>query len=167
MHGVPKCQITQSSSNLILLSLTLLSLSLGVYTPAHAQPKQAATHINNVVGIWRAHNGDKVQFYKCGPHLCGKLISTRSRLKRDRHNPNPKFRKRALKGITIIRSRKKTGPKKWVGRVYNIYDGKTYHGSLQLTGTKTAKLTGCMSMGLCQSATWKKISKSRVTALKK
>ncbi len=166
MYCIPNSRSVQFNGLFTLLALTAFSLNIAISTPAQAQPKQTATQLNKAVGLWKSHTGDKVRIYKCGSQLCGKLITIRSRLKRDQNNPNPKLRKRALKGLTIMRSRKRMNPKKWVGTVYNINDGKTYNGSLQLKGSNTAQLTGCSSIGLCQSATWKKISKTRVTALK-
>lgn len=146
----------------IILSLCL-SVAILTSTTQSAFSKDAAA----VLGVWKTHQGELIRFINCGKRLCGKLIRTRSKLKKDTNNPNPKLRKRAIKGLTIIRSHKKTGPKKWSGTVYNIQDGKTYRGALHLTSTRSAKLTGCSSSGFCQTATWTKISKTPVLAFKK
>ncbi len=120
-----------------------------------------------LIGVWQTHNSELIRFYACGRGVCGKLMTNRSGLKRDQHNPNPKLRKRAVRGLTIIRGRKKAGVKKWSGSIYNVKDGKTYAGSLTLIAKNRARVTGCMSSGFCQSASWRKISRTKVTALGK
>ena len=126
-----------------------------------------ASESKALIGVWQTHNSELIRFYACGREICGKLLTNRSGLKRDQHNPNPKLRKRAVHGLTIIRGRKKTGAKKWSGSIYNVKDGNTYAGSLTLTGKNRAKVTGCVSSGFCQSASWRKISRTKITALGK
>ncbi len=146
---------------IFVMILTLFTtLQLQTLKPASASEMAA------LKGTWRTHNGELVNFYSCGSNVCGKLMSVRNGIRKDKNNPNPKLRKRAIKGLTIIRSRKKTGPYKWSGTVYNIRDGKTYRGSLKLVKPALAKLTGCQS-GFCQSAYWRKISGTRLTSLSK
>ena len=87
-------------------------------------------------------------------------------IRQDKNNPNPKLRARSVKGLTIIKSGKKIGPYNWAGTVYNVRDGKTYKGSLELVEPAVAKLTGCQS-GFCQSALWHKIGGTRVSSLDK
>lgn len=120
-----------------------------------------AAGAGNVHGIWRTHNGELVRFYACGRQICGQLISSRAGIAKDKNNPNPKLRNRPVKGLTIIRSRRKTGPQKWSGTVYSVKNGKTYRGSLKMVGTHRAQMTGCDGP-FCQSATWTKIRNLRV-----
>lgn len=129
--------------------------------PAKITTKISSQATKNVHGLWRTHKGELVRFYKCGRGICGKLVAVRSASRKDTKNKNPKLRNRSLKGLVIIRSRTKTGPKTWKGTVYNIDDGKTYHGSLKLLSPRRAKLTGCDG-AFCESATWHKISKTRL-----
>jgi uncharacterized protein (DUF2147 family) len=50
---------------------------------------------------------------------------------------------------------KPAGADKWVGRVYNAEDGKTYGGNLVLTGANSLKVEGCIMGGLlCQAQIW-------------
>lgn len=139
------------------LKCTPLLLVLSIFMPATAK----AADIADVVGIWRTHNGLLVNFYPCGSGFCGKLASTPKGFAKDKHNPNPKLKARAVKGLTIIRSTKKSGEGKWSGTVYNYENGRTYRGSLKLNGKRSAKLTGCDG-AFCQSATWTKIRKTRL-----
>lgn len=137
---------------------TLMAITVVVTVKAHTAKAGPA---NVVQGLWRTHTGELVHFYSCGGGICGKLMSAPRGQKRDTHNPNPKLRKRNIKGLTIIKSRRKAGPGQWHGTVYNVKNGRTYRGSLKLTGPRRAKLTGCDG-AFCQSATWTKISKTRI-----
>ena len=120
-----------------------------------------AAGAGNVHGVWRTHNGELVRFFACGSQICGQLVSSRAGISKDKYNPNPKLRNRPVKGLTIIRSRRKTGPQKWSGTVYSVKDGKTYRGSLKMVSANRAQMTGCDGP-FCQSATWTKITKTRV-----
>ena len=120
-------------------------------------PEVEAKVLNHILGKWKTPKGDIICFYKCGDQLCGRIIKTTSGLKTDKFNSNPKLRKRLVNGLTIMKSVKKGGIFKWYGYVYNVKDGQTYKGSLQLTSINTAKLTGCGAMGICESVVWKKI----------
>lgn len=153
------CQMAAAPLKLFVL-ISLISMSAWLTT---TQPTKAA-EAASVTGLWRTHTGSLVRFYKCQARLCGKLASTPRGMRRDKNNPNPRLRKRPLKGLTIIRGRSKGSTGKWTGTVYNFKDGKTYPGSLKLVGAKKAILTGCKS-GFCQSVTWRKIGKTRLTAL--
>ncbi len=141
------CLITSLVSSLVILPQSTLAKS----------PAVQAKVLNHIIGKWKTPKGDIIGFYKCGNQLCGRIIKTTSGLKTDKHNSNPKLRKRQINGLTIMKSVKKGGIFKWYGYVYNVKDGQTYKGSLQLTSINTAKLTGCGAMGICESVVWKKI----------
>lgn len=126
-----------------------------------AAPSAMALDAGHVHGLWRTHNGELVRFYACGSQICGQIVTSKAGLRQDKNNPNPKLRNRQVKGLTIIRSNRKSGPAKWAGTVYSVENGRTYRGSLTLTGARSAKLTGCDG-AFCQSATWTKISKTRL-----
>lgn len=160
------CRKSTCTKAITLLTLSTLTMSTLAYQSSNS-PANAASPANavaKVTGLWKTHTGDVVRFYSCGKQLCGRLVKTRSAQRKDTNNTNPKLRNRPIKGLTIIRSHKKSGPEKWVGTVYNVNDGKTYSGSLTLTSNRSAELTGCMGGGLCRSATWNKISSTRVAS---
>ena len=159
--GVPVSLHRQPMKSFFLAFTIGFSFLFTSAAPSFASDSKA------LLGVWQTHNSELIRFYSCGRGVCGKLMTTRSGLKRDQYNPNPKLRKRAVRGLTIIRGRKKAGAKKWSGSIYNVKDGKTYAGSLTLTGKNSARVTGCMSSGFCQSANWRKISRTKVTALGK
>ena len=142
---------------MLALSLNLSLVVISVTSPNFNSSLQAAG-VSEIVGLWRTQKGELIRFFSCGSQICGRIVKARSSRGRDTNNPKPHLRKRPVKGLTIIRSNRKTGPKKWTGTVYNVEDGKTYRGSLKLISGKKAELKGCMSQGLCQSALWKKVS---------
>ena len=151
----------QSKKGIEIISLALAIVLAALITQsqptAAKSPAVDAKIVKHIVGKWKTPKGDIIGFYKCGKQLCGRILKTTSGLKRDKHNSNPKLRSRPINGLTIMRSVKKSSIFKWHGYVYNVKDGQTYRGSLQLTSINTAKLTGCGSMGLCESVVWKKI----------
>ena len=151
----------QSKKGIEILSFALSILLAALIT--QSQPTAAKSPaveekiMKHIVGKWKTPKGDIIGFYECGKQLCGRILKTTSGLKRDKHNSNPKLRNRPITGLTIMRSVKKSSIFKWHGYVYNVKDGQTYKGSLQLTSINTAKLTGCGAMGLCESVVWKKL----------
>jgi uncharacterized protein (DUF2147 family) len=116
----------------------------------------------DVIGTW--YTGDKeslVRIVNCGGALCGNLIwlkepndSATGRAKTDKHNADASKQSRPLLGVPIVLGMKPSGPGQWTGDVYNASDGKTYSGSLTLTGPSTADLKGCVLSILCKTQTW-------------
>lgn len=156
-----KIQFTMNSITYALAMLLVFTLA-PLNNASAKSPAAAAKVMQHITGKWKTHKGDVIRFYSCGSQLCGKIVKTTSRLKRDKNNTNPKLRKRAINGLTIMKSVKKSSIFKWHGYVYNVKDGQTYKGSLQLTSLNTAKLTGCGSLGICETVTWKKMGSTRV-----
>lgn len=153
-----KEQSNHSPKGITLVLAVLLLTFIAQNQSVQAKPPAVESKImQHIVGKWKTPKGDIIGFYECGKQLCGRILKTTSGLKRDKHNSNPKLRNRPITGLTIMRSVKKSSIFKWHGYVYNVKDGQTYKGSLQLTSINTAKLTGCGAMGLCESVVWKKL----------
>ncbi len=149
--------------SLTCIAAALLIIALPLQKSSFAKsPIIKEKILTHIIGNWKTPKGDIIGFYKCGKQLCGRIVKSTSGLKTDKNNSNPKLRKRSVNGLTIMRSVKKSGIFKWYGYVYNVKDGQTYKGSLQLTSIDTAKLTGCGSMGICESVVWKKMSRTNV-----
>jgi uncharacterized protein (DUF2147 family) len=97
----------------------------------------------DVTGVWLRETGaSKVRFAKCGDALCGTL----SWLK---ESGGP-----AKVGQRIFYDMKPAGAGKWNGSAFNPEDGKTYSGTMTLSGD-TLTTAGCVFGGLiCRSVKW-------------
>src|SRR3546814_3201182 len=73
----------------------------------------------DITGVWATGSeGGRVEIYRCGKALCGKLVDAR-RLRanpdlRDVRNADPKLRQRRLKGLVVLRNFR-GGPSEWEG----------------------------------------------------
>ena len=118
-------------------------------------------------GTWLTEGGKaRVRIGDCGGALCGAIVwlkepnDASGRPKTDQRNVDAARRGRPLIGTAIVLGMKAAGrPDKWTGQVYNAEDGKTYSGSLTLTGPATLKLEGCALGGvLCRAQTWTRVN---------
>jgi uncharacterized protein (DUF2147 family) len=116
-------------------------------------------------GIWLTEAGKaRVRIVPCGGALCGSITWLKEptdhagKVKTDQLNTDTSKRNRPVVGVPIVLAMKPSGtPDKWAGQVYNIEDGKTYDGSLTLTGATTLKLEGCVLGGMvCRAQTWRR-----------
>ncbi|MFJ5370081.1 DUF2147 domain-containing protein [Bosea sp. CER48] len=103
----------------------------------------ATAGAQEVVGTWERDTGaSKVRFTRCGEALCGSL----SWLK-DQNGP-------AKVGQRIFYDMKPNGANKWSGSAFNPEDGKTYSGTMTLSGNMLTT-AGCVMGGLiCRSVKW-------------
>jgi uncharacterized protein (DUF2147 family) len=103
----------------------------------------SAAAAQEVIGTWERDTGaSRVRFSKCGEALCGSL----SWLK-DTNGP-------AKVGQRIFYDMKPNGANKWSGSAFNPEDGKTYSGTMTLSGD-TLTTAGCVMGGLiCRSVKW-------------
>lgn len=108
---------------------------------------------DKAVGKWKTPKGSVVRLLKSGGKLVGTIVSVRDKSRRDSNNPNAKLRKRKLPGVRML-SLKKSGANSWSGSLYNTEDGKTYSGSLKVTGPNSVKLSGCVLAILCKTQVW-------------
>jgi uncharacterized protein (DUF2147 family) len=114
-------------------------------------------------GTWLTEGGKaRVRVAPCGAALCGTIVWLREpnddsgKPKKDQLNADAAKRNRPVVGVPIVLGMRPSGtPDKWSGQVYNAEDGKTYSGSLTITGASTLRLEGCALGGLaCRSQTW-------------
>lgn len=115
-------------------TITAAALLLAFAVPASAQ---------DVTGTWLRDSGaSKVRFAKCGEAVCGTI----SWLK-DSSGP-------AKLGQRIFYDMKPAGGAKWNGSAFNPEDGKTYSGTMSLSGD-TLTTAGCVLGGLiCRTVKW-------------
>ncbi|UZF93302.1 DUF2147 domain-containing protein [Bosea sp. NBC_00550] len=103
----------------------------------------ATAAAQEVAGVWERDTGaSRVRFTKCGEALCGTI----SWLK-EQNGP-------AKVGQRIFYDMKPDGDGKWAGSAFNPEDGKTYSGTMKLSGS-TLTTAGCVMGGLiCRSVKW-------------
>jgi uncharacterized protein (DUF2147 family) len=114
-----------------------LTLAISAF-PAAAQ---------DVSGIWQRDSGaSRVRFAKCGEAMCGTLAWLK-----DAGGP-------AKVGQRIFYDMKPNGPGKWSGSAFNPEDGKTYSGTMTLSGSNLTT-SGCVMGGLiCRSVKWSRVN---------
>lgn len=97
----------------------------------------------DVTGTWLRDTGaSRVRFAKCGEAMCGTIAWLR-----DTNGP-------AKLGQRIFYDMKPSGPGKWSGSAFNPEDGKTYSGTMTLSGNSLTT-SGCVFGGMiCRSVKW-------------
>jgi len=127
-----------------LAAALLASLSL----PASAQDAN---------GTWLTASGEtRVRIAPCGGSICGTIVWVKNPAK-DEQNPNAALKARNVVGINMIQM-KAAGDKKWSGTLYNCTDGKTYSGSMTMSGANSLSLSGCVAGIFCRSQTWTRVN---------
>jgi uncharacterized protein (DUF2147 family) len=93
-------------------------------------------------GVWLIKGEAAVQIFDCNGLLCGRILwlqaphDSQGQLKRDKRNPDPALRQRALCGLTVIRDLRSTGPNHWDdGWFYYPDSGRTYNVKMELTSS--------------------------------
>jgi uncharacterized protein (DUF2147 family) len=119
------------------LKTALLGLGLTMAAPL------APVLAQDVAGTWLRDTGaSRVRFAKCGEAMCGTLAWLK-----DTAGP-------AKVGQRIFYDMKPNGPGKWSGSAFNPEDGKTYSGTMTLSGDNLTT-SGCVMGGLiCRSVKW-------------
>ncbi len=107
----------------------------------------ASASAQEVVGVWERDTGaSRVRFSKCGEALCGTI----SWLK-DANGP-------AKVGQRIFFDMMPSSANKWNGSAFNPEDGKTYSGTMTLSGNSLTT-SGCVMGGLiCRSVKWTRMN---------
>ena len=119
---------------------------------------------SEATGVWKMSNGKvTVKVSPCGGNLCGTVVALKKprddkgRPRLDKENPNPALRKRPVIGLTILSNMQQRGNGYWVGTIYNPDDGNTYSSRMQLKGSGTMRVDGCVAGVLCKSMTFIRI----------
>jgi uncharacterized protein (DUF2147 family) len=107
----------------------------------------APAFAQDVAGTWLRDTGaSRVRFAKCGEAMCGTLAWLK-----DTNGP-------AKVGQRIFYDMKPNGPGKWSGNAFNPEDGKTYSGTMTLSGDNLTT-SGCVLGGLiCRSVKWSRVN---------
>lgn len=128
------------------------------------------TKADAIVGFWYTKNHHtQFDIYKCGKDYCGKIsylrhpdypLSDKNGLagqpKRDRHNPDPRLRKRTLLGLPLLSGFRYRGHDLWAGgKIYDPNDGGKYSCKIWLAGNNRLKLRGYIGFSLFgETETW-------------
>lgn len=115
------------------------------------------TVAQDATGVWLSQTGEtRVRIAPCGAELCGTVIWQQTPGK-DVNNPDAARRDRPIVGIRMMFGMKKSGAE-WTGQLYNFQDGKSYTGTMKLSGTTAMELGGCVMGGLiCRTQTWTRV----------
>ena len=142
-------------STLVAMLIAALIAALGLMTVT-----VSSAFAGDPTGTWLSQDGDvKIKVSQCGAAICGTIAWLKSpndasgKPKVDINNPDASKRSRPILGSSVILPMKPDGADKWAGQIYNAEDGKTYSGSLALTGANKADLKGCVAI-ICKTKTW-------------
>jgi uncharacterized protein (DUF2147 family) len=140
----------------------LVVAALGMFgvAPAGAQAG------GEVSGIWLTQAGDaKVRVSKCGGGICGVVVWLRDPIDPatgkpavDDKNPNPALARRPMIGLPLFSGMQPSGPNRWSGQIYNADDGSSYASNVQVTGSDTLRVEGCVG-ALCGGENWSRSSR--------
>ena len=137
---------------------TKIILAAAALATALASPALAG----DPTGRWQTPtNGGPVRIARCGQALCGTLVNSdhirRDPNVRDEHNRDANLRSRPLRNLPMLTGFI-GGPTEWRnGSVYNPADGRTYRGTITMTGDNTLNLRGCVVAPLCKTQTWTRV----------
>jgi uncharacterized protein (DUF2147 family) len=131
------------------IALAITTATAGTLVFAGVVFAQAA---EDAFGEWlNTANKAKIELYKCGNNLCGKLLSVADGQKVDSKNPDPAKRSQPIEGLVFMESFKRDGANKWSGKSYNRADGKSYPATLTVKSKDAVDLTPCSAPGRCST----------------
>jgi uncharacterized protein (DUF2147 family) len=104
-----------------------------------------AAAASEATGVWLRDSGaSRVRVAPCGGALCGTVVWLR-----DTSGP-------AKVGQRVFFDMKPDGEGRWSGKAFNPEDGKTYSGSLSVSGN-TLTTSGCVLGVICRSVSWSRV----------
>jgi uncharacterized protein (DUF2147 family) len=104
-----------------------------------------AAAASDATGVWLRDSGaSRVRVAPCGGALCGTVVWLR-----DTSGP-------AKVGQRVFFDMKPAGEGRWSGKAFNPEDGKTYSGSLSVSGN-TLTTSGCVLGVICRSVNWSRV----------
>jgi uncharacterized protein (DUF2147 family) len=108
---------------------------------------------NDPAGTWTTASGEtRVRMAPCGANMCGTIVWV-SKPGNDEKNENAALRSRNLVGIRMV-TMSPSGAGKWSGSLYDYTSGKTYSGSMTMSGANAISMSGCVMGVFCRSSTW-------------
>ena len=123
-------------------------------------------HAVDPIGLWLIADGTaKVRIFPCGEAICGTvawlsepLDAETGRPQTDKLNADPQLRSRPMLGVSVVLGmHRRSEDNKWIGRIYNPDDGKTYQASIEILDGSRLKIEGCetvLSAVWCDTQIW-------------
>lgn len=118
-----------------------------------------------LMGVWWNTERDaKIEIYRCGEVLCGKVIWLRNPKDddgnpvKDENNSNSQMKKREVMGMKVLEGFSFNGKDRWVnGEAYDPKSGKTYTSYISLKDKNTLELRGYIGTPLLgRTVIWKR-----------
>ena len=124
---------------------------------------------NDILGAWNTDKDEsKVEIYRCGAKICGKIIWLQRPVYTDdtegapgtpvvdRYNPDPALRRRPLIGLQVLDGFSQAGEQTWGnGTCYDPKSGNTYRGKFHLAAPGRLELRGYIGIPLFgRSSVW-------------
>lgn len=142
-----------------MIRMTLFSLAIIFLSSFTSNPDE------DLMGVWWNTERDaKVEIYKCGKELCGKIIWLRNPKDddgnpiKDVNNVNSQMKKREVMGMDVLEGFSFNGKDRWVGgEAYDPKSGKTYTSYISLKDKNTLELRGYIGTPLLgRTVIWKR-----------
>ena len=140
--------------------LTWLSTAVGFLATASA----FAAPARDPSGTWLTEDERaRIRVEKCGPtqdNLCGFVVWMKTpegdepASKRDTKNPDPKKRNRPVLGHQLMMGLTANEEGRYVGKIYNNEDGKSYDVTVWSEQPGTLNVKGCLIAFLCSTQIW-------------
>ena len=111
----------------------------------------STAHATGVAGEWWTPGFNaRVRIAPCGDAWCGQIVWAWD------DQPQGIADGRPLVGQTVISGMKSAAQGTWTGgRLYNPEDGRSFQGSMTLTGAHNLVLEGCMLL-FCRKQVWRR-----------
>ncbi|WP_024510619.1 DUF2147 domain-containing protein [Bradyrhizobium sp. ARR65] len=131
---------------------------------AVAQNRGQAATPSDPSGTWLTEDGRaRIRVEHCGvapERICGYIVwmkeavDTKGQPLRDKRNPDPAKRARALLGHQLILGLRPMQEGRFAGEIYNAEDGRTYGITIWRDGAERLNIRGCLLGLLCSTQSW-------------
>lgn len=120
----------------------------GIIAAAFVTLAAGSAAAQSATGTWLRDTGaSRVRISPCGDALCGSIVWLKEGAETS-----------AKVGQRIFYEMKPDGAGKWSGKAFNPEDGKTYSGTMSVSGS-TLTTAGCVLGGMiCRTVRWSKVN---------
>jgi uncharacterized protein (DUF2147 family) len=118
----------------------------------------AASAESGLTGEWADQDGyAHIRIENCGGRYWGAVSWEKEPGGVDKKNPDASKRGEPTLGMPVLLAMKEVEPNHGEGEIYNSQNGKTYSGSITLTGRNRLKVRGCVLGFLCGGQEWRRV----------